>query len=169
MGYRTKIAEQSLEASEALKQQKATASEREKQLAAQTAQKTQRKMQLWETNNKEIVEKFPKYFKPDEDDPEGNKMLESGYALANQAFSDGNGIDPDDLVRLHSWAHNRAAAFGRVALQLKRSQSRITELEKELAEYTKAEPTKDTKRPAGAQKKLTFSQQLDEELAEMDK
>lgn len=95
---------------------------------------------MWGELNNEAAERFPKWFKAEEGDEDGNKLLEEGYRLADAAFSNGNGMPPEQLVRLHASIRNRAAAFTREVYRNNKLSERVSELEKQLAEYQASEP-----------------------------
>jgi hypothetical protein len=90
--------------------------------------------------NDEAATKYPDLFAPLEGDDEGNKILEKGFKDADLAFQGANGLSSDQVVRLHSAVRNRAAGFGRLTYRLKQRDSRIAELEKELAEIRGSAP-----------------------------
>lgn len=96
--------------------------------------------QEWTKLNQEAADRFPKWFKPEDGDEDGNNLLEEGYALADKAFSSGNGKSPEEMVRLHASIRNRAAAFTREVYRNNKLSERVSELEKQLAEYQSSEP-----------------------------
>src|SRR3990167_2014803 len=158
----------------ALTEYRATVNERVKaeQEAGTKAQKEseERKVQ-WLTKfkalNDEAVTKYPDWFAPLEGDEEGNKLLEKVFRDTDAAFN-GNGLTPEQTLRLHSATRNKAAAFGRLVHRVKQRDSRIAELEKELAEIRASTPG-DGKVNAetgegGAPKRLTFEQELEVEM-----
>lgn len=97
----------------------------------------------------EAVEKYPKWFKPEEGDTEGNELLEIGTMLADAAFGgqikDGKTGElrdptPDEIPLLHAQMRNKAAGFDRLAYKFNKAQKRITELEELLGQYEGTEP-----------------------------
>lgn len=85
-------------------------------------------------------------FTPAEGDDEGNAAIERGYKLVDEAWS-ANPEDPKltaeqrkDIVKKHAAIRNRAAAFGRMRIELKRQLAKVAELEKQLAEYADSDP-----------------------------
>ncbi len=73
-------------------------------------------------------------------DEEGNASLEKGYKIVDEAFAI-NPLDPKltseqraAAVKKHAVVRNRAAAFGRLTLQVKSKDARIAELEAKLKE-----------------------------------
>lgn len=117
-------------------------------------------VEMWKKTNDEALkdESISKYFKPLEGDDEGNKRLERGFQLANQALS---GIDPRDprlspeqraeVIKVHTAVRLRAAAFGRTMLQLEKAREENTKLKAELAKYRSAEPGHGEGKPASSQ------------------
>jgi hypothetical protein len=114
--------------------------EREMRLKETESKRDEQIGQLWKQLNGEAAERFPKYFKPEEGDEDGNKMLEAGYALADSAFSKSNGKSPEETVKLHASIRNRAAAFTREVYRNSKLQARVTELESELEQFKNSEP-----------------------------
>jgi len=115
-----------------------------KQHAEQTLQERQKVAKLWKDENAAWTERYPRFFAPKDGDDEGNALLTKGYAMADKAFSSNGNTTPEERVKLHAELRNKAAAFPRLALELKRSRARIKELEMSLAAYEESEP------PAGA-------------------
>lgn len=90
--------------------------------------------------------KHGKYFKPADGDEEGNKRLERGYALVDQAFKE-NPMDPAftpeqraAVIKRHAAIRNRAAAYGRLVHMVEQRDARITELEKKVSDYESSAP-----------------------------
>lgn len=111
---------------------------RDKERQTQTLQQQQKIKTLWEDENKVWQNKFPRWFKPEDGDTEGNALLSKGYEMADAAFS--NTGTPEERVKRHAELRNKAAAFPKVALRLKRARSRIKELEATIASYEESEP-----------------------------
>lgn len=122
-----------------------TAGERFQQEQEQAVEQQRRISKVWEDERKAWPERFPNMFAPKEGDEEGNALLNKGYELVKQAFSP-NGKPPEDMAKIHAEIYHKAAAFPRLALNLKRSRLRVKELEAIVAEYENAEP------PAGTGK-----------------
>lgn len=156
----------------ALTEYRATVNERLKteQEASTKAQKEaeERKVQ-WLTKfkalNEEAVAKYPDWFAPLEGDEEGNKLLEKGFRDTDAAFN-GNGLTPEQTLRLHSATRNKAAAFGRLVHRVKQRDTRISELEKELADIRESTPGAGqvSGEASEAPKRLTFEQELQAEM-----
>lgn len=100
--------------------------------------------EMFESERKRLVEKYPKFFAKDEADPEGNELLDKGLAMANRVFMRTPENAPktaEEAVRLHAMAYNKIANHDRLARKFKVARARISELEKSLAEYEASEPT----------------------------
>jgi hypothetical protein len=114
---------------------------------------------LWDKTNQEVMadERIGRMFKPIDGDEEGNKRLQKGYEMADQAFA----VDPRNpkltpeerakVVQLHVAIRNRAAAFGRVSLHLDQARAKIKSLTDELSKYKSTEPGKGEGKPQGTQ------------------
>lgn len=116
--------------------------EAENAIKAKTEADNRRIQQLaaFKALNEDAALKYPAFFAPVEGDDEGNKILEKGYKDADLAFQGGNGLTPEQLVRLHSAIRNRAAGFGRLAYKLKQNEAKIAELENILKDLRESTP-----------------------------
>lgn len=123
--------------------------QRQQQWQAHTAALRTEITEGWKAANERALkhEKYGKYFAPIEGDEEGNATLQKGFALVDEAFAS-NPLDPRLTVEQRGLAikkqaaiRHRAAAFGRLVKQLQKRDARIAELEKELGEYSKTDPT----------------------------
>ncbi len=141
MSHRRKIRELSDAQNKALTEAQQNAETHEKEKQTQSLQQRQKMATLWQDENKAWAEKFPRWFKPEDGDEEGNKLLAKGFELADAAFSNNGQKAPEEMVKLHAELRNKAAAFPRLALRLKTARTRIKELEASLAEYEKSEPS----------------------------
>lgn len=139
----------------ALEEAKKVAGEREKQLAehwqSQRATIKAEVSKAWQEANAAVQhhEKFGQYFRPIDGDEAGNAALEKGFNVVDEAFAM-NAADPKltaeqraILVKKQVAVRNRAAAFGRLTIQLTKAHSRIKELESKVAELEGGEPTVD--------------------------
>lgn len=144
----------------ALEDAKKSGSEREKQQREQWGSKQQEIQgmvkSVWEKAN-ESAKTNPevgKIFQPDDTDPEGNAKLESGYKFVDEALSL-NPFDPNlnneqraKVVEMQAAVRNRAAAFGKLRIQLQKIDARRAALEAELAQYKQSVPPNGGSRPA---------------------
>lgn len=117
-------------------------------------QKHQKEISDFITSNWQAVnqaafkdEKYGKFFTPVDGDQDGNQRLAKGFELVDRAFTE-NPNDPRltpeqraGVIKRHAAVRNRAAAFGRLNAWLEKAESRVAELEKELAKYKKSTPS----------------------------
>lgn len=161
MAHRRAIRELSQAQTKALEDAKKNASERESKLAAQREIERQQTGKLWEESNKALAEKFPKWFAKVEGDTEGNSLLDRGFSLADLHFIGEKHLSPEqiemlptqfkdkikangkldikDRVALDALLRHKIASHSRLALNLKKANTRIAELEKALSEYETSE------------------------------
>jgi hypothetical protein len=140
MAHRRKIRELSDAQTKALDDAKKNAETHDKEQQTQSLQQRQKIATLWQDENKAWQEKFPRWFKPEDGDEEGNALLAKGYEMADAAFSNNGDKSPEEKVKLHAELRNKAAAFPKLALRLKQAKTRIKELEKSLKEFEQSEP-----------------------------
>lgn len=138
MAHRRKIRDLSDAQTKALDDAKKNSETRSKEQQAQALQQQEKIKKLWADENAAWQEKFPRWFKPEDGDEEGNALLAKGYEMADAAFS--NQGTPEERVKLHAQLRNKAAAFPKLALHLKKARTRIKELETALAAYEDSEP-----------------------------
>jgi len=119
-------------------EQKALKESGEKQ--QQTLEQRKQVKKVWDDENKLWTEKYPRFFKPEDGDEEGNTLLAKGYELADLAFSGNGKTTPENMAKVHAEVRNKVAGFGRLALRLKRARLEIKELKSSLAEYENSEP-----------------------------
>jgi len=162
MAHRRTIRELSLAQNKALEDAQKNSAEREKELTARRQIEHQKALDLWREANETLAKKYPNWFAPADGDTEGNKLLTTGFALADlhfigakdltaeqidalpQRFRDairakGN-LDVQDRVSLDALLRNKIASHSRIAFRLKKATDRIKELEKSLAEYEESAP-----------------------------
>src|SRR5207247_7918703 len=140
MAHRRKVRELSDAQNKALAEAQKNSEAREKELKTQSLQQQHKIATLWQDENKAWKERFPRWFSEDPEDPDGNALLAKGYEMADAAFSRNGDKSPEEMVKLHAELRNKAAAFPKLALHLKRARERIKELEATVAEYEKSEP-----------------------------
>ncbi len=109
---------------------------------------TEQVSNLWKTSNDSASTdpKYGKYFTPVEGDEHGNQRLAKGFELVDRAFSE-NPHDPKltpeqraSVVKRHAAVRNRAAAFGRMVYLNEQLESKVSALEKELAQFKESTP-----------------------------
>jgi hypothetical protein len=131
----------------ALTEHRATAAERAKAESEQTLKsKTEnesrhaQRIAKFAAHVDEAVKKYPQFLAPIEGDDEGNALLTKGFELADRAFKGGVEMTEDETVRLHATIRNRAAAFGRLAYQVRTRDAKIAELQQQLDEIRASAP-----------------------------
>lgn len=124
----------------AINDYKKNSAEYEKQHQTTMAARNLQQRQTWETANKEIAEKFPEYFKPDQNDPTGNELLQKGFQYFDAAVNHNSQLAPEQRTRLLAAMRHKAASFDRVALKLNAANKKISELETALAEFDESTP-----------------------------
>jgi hypothetical protein len=88
-------------------------------------------------------ERLAAYFKAPEDDPKAKELLTKGMQDADRAFGLGENPEEDEDTQIsrHAAIRNRAGGWPMLKYLYDKSKSRVAELEKELADYKKSEPT----------------------------
>lgn len=153
MNYRKEI--------KALYQQQAQAIEQAKKNGVESSQKQTAEQQAqfkqvqeavskqWEDINKAIIENpnTGVYFKPVEGDEQINTRLEKGYKFVDETMAI-NPLDPRlnpeqraDAVRRHASLRHRAAAFGRMRLELESARKSEAALRSKLEQFEKSTPS----------------------------
>lgn len=167
--WRDQVLQKNAVRTQALEEYKKSGAERHRQQSEAASRHREQMGKLWTQYNDEAREKYPQWFKPQDGDDEGNKLLEEGYKLADSAFSGTNGMGPEQTVRLHSAIRNRAAAFGRLVHQNKALARKISDLEKELKAFKGSEPGAGagTKTPGQARKFATLMEESEAGLEEL--
>ena len=134
----------------------------------QTAQAHQK---LWGDYNKQIAERFPKMFAPEEGDTKGNELLAKGFAAADRLFApppDAAFKTPEERIQFHALLRNKIANHDRIALRLKTTQAELAEAKEALAAYEASEPPAGKGGSAKPAAK-SWEQEVDEELKKMDR
>lgn len=140
LAHRRKILELNESRKQAVEDYRKKGSEREAANAEATKKHHETMARSWEKLTKDAVEKYPQYFKPEDGDEDGNRLLEQGFKLADLAFTGIQNLKPDEIVKVHAAVRNKAAGFDRMVLRAKRLADRVSELETELAQFKESEP-----------------------------
>lgn len=85
-------------------------------------------------------ETYGKWFSPDEADPEATELLNSGFSEIEKVTSELDKLPVDQRAAYSAVFRARAAATPRLILEINRRDSKITELETELAKYRGTDP-----------------------------
>lgn len=117
-----------------------------------------------------MTKKYPKWFAPDETDPQGNDILKKGYEYADTVFSpNGAQLTPEQKAGRLAVIRAKAANHDRLAAKNKSFAARIAELEAKLAEFEKSEPTTDGERSPGSSGVYDPFAEDEAELRKMDR
>lgn len=122
--------------------------EREAARLEQTKQEREKLTSLFHTNSQAAIEKFPDWFKPEENDAVGNDLLTKGFEYADSVFTGmvkdeaGNAkrLSPQEKAHRDSVVRNKAAGFDRMAHRVKTLRQKNADLEKKIAELTASDP-----------------------------
>lgn len=150
-------------------QQKSGQWSKERQLKQQ--QERQQYHKLWTDYNKEIDDRFPGMFGPEEGDTEGNALLEKGFAMADRLFAppkDAPPQTPEERIQFHAVLRHKIANHDRLVLRLKRVNAELAEAKTALEAYEKSEPPAGKGGGAKTVAK-SFDEEVDEELRKLDK
>lgn len=138
--HREKVMDLNRSRHNAIEEYRKTGSERAIQESEMTKKQVEARNGLWKQANEALEEKFSKWLKPQDGDDEGNQILETAIKQANAAFADNPNMSQEDRVRLDALVRNRAIAFPRAAYLNSKLESRVQELEAELAQFKSSEP-----------------------------
>lgn len=112
--------------------------------------------------NREAIDKYPEFFKADETDSDGARLLEKGFAMADKAFAGPySGLSKEQKVELDSAIRNKAGAFDFIVHKNRQLKQRIAELEADLAAFKESQPGADSGAPSKALKTLSFEEEID--------
>lgn len=161
-----KVRELSEAQARALRDAKANTGQWIKTRQTQTKAVRDRELKLWDQYNKDIVERFPKMFGPDEADPEGNALLEKGFALADRLFVPTKENAPktiEEKVQLDALLRYKIANHDRLARKYKLAAKELEELKAELAQYERSTPPRGGTASTAAPSK-SFIQETEAEI-----
>ena len=162
------------------------------QQSTEMANHSQTLAKTWQEINKNLEERLPKAFNPDEGDDTDRDAHTKGFALADLLFLGEPGLTPEQVealpatfrdtikakqplteqqrVTLHALARIKVANHDRLMVKFKKAQDRISELEKTISEFEKSEPSSEK---AGSSSEKTSSkdwlQEAEDELRALDK
>lgn len=162
MAHRRKIRELSDAQNKALEDAKTMAADREKMQVVEQQSRQASLTKAWENANSFLKDKFPKAFEVDEADPDDKQAHTRGFALADLLYNGPEKLTPEQVealpqmfkdavaakrplnqsenTKLHALARVKMANEPRLAMRLKKANSKIAELEKSLKAYEKSEP-----------------------------
>lgn len=125
------------------------AGQREEQRVQQEKAEWENNNKIWSSSIESAQQKYPDYFKPRENDPEGNAMFDRGLARAMAAFTGGkmkdeNGnevaLSKEDTIKLHAEIMLKAASYNRTVRDLRAATKQIKELKAKLDGFGKSTP-----------------------------
>lgn len=173
MRHRERILDLAEKQDEALEKAQQKAAERAKLGPVEAKARNERVQKDWTEANSAVVTKWPNMFGKRDDDTEGNALLDKGLALADRLFSptpDNAPKDEADALRLHAVLRQKIANHDRLALWLKKANTRIKELETNLAEYERSNPNGGLGgRPGGGGGTGDYLEDANAELDALDK
>jgi len=147
LAHRKAIHEKEALANEAIKEFQTKGAEREKTMREQQEKQSKEYSSMVDNFRNAAIEKYPKFFKSDPADPEGNKYLESGSHLMERVLKNGAPLkEGETQMTGEQYAiavaavRNKASAFDRVAHLATTRARRIAELEKELEQFKASKP-----------------------------
>lgn len=139
--------------------------------AARREQSVKRNHELWSQFNKEIAQRFPKVFGPDDADPDGNALLQKGFAQADRLFAPDKNAppqSPEERVQFHALLRHKIANHDRLVRRLKLVNAELEEAKKSLKDYEASAPPAGR---AGTARAVTpgFMQEAEAEIEKLDK
>lgn len=158
--HREKIMDLNSARVNAIEQFKKTGSEREQKTAEQMKAIHEKAKTVFKTHVEKGMSDHPQWFKADEADDQGKKMLEQGLLNADSVFTASN-QNPEDRAAMHAAFRNMAGAFPFVALKLHRAESRIKELETELEEFKKSTPSEPSRERGAPSQPMSAEEEIE--------
>lgn len=135
------------QATTAIKEYREKGAEREKQMREQQEKWSKDATSMIDREMQAAIEKYPRFFKPDDADPKGNELLERGKHILDRVLKGGAPLSDGDkqwtneeYSRAVAQVRNGAIAFPRVAHRLSLANKEIKELKAKLAEFETSEP-----------------------------
>lgn len=154
----------------ALEEAKKGATEFQSKQAEQAQKQNGAFTQAYAGANEELTKKYPKWFAPDDTDPDGNEILKKGFDYADTVFSPtGANLTPEQRAGRLAVVRAKAANHDRLAARIKARDNRIAELEKDLAEYEKSGPSTDGAHSPELVKTGNWQDDVEAELRKMDR
>jgi hypothetical protein len=140
--HRERANELNNQASSAIKEYREKGAEREKQMREQQEKWHKDASSMIDREMTAAVEKYPKFFKPDDADPKGNELLETGRETLERVLRGGVPLKDgqaqwthEEYSRAVAQVRNGAIAFPRVAHRLSLANKEIKELKARLADF----------------------------------
>lgn len=177
----------------ALEEAKKRAGELKSRQEAEMHSRTESLTKLWQEADKDLREKFPGAFVPEDGNDEDKQAHTKGFAMADLLFVGPEYLTPEqvealpetfrnavktkkplsdqDRIRLHAIARLEMGNYLRNKSRLKAAQARIEELEASLAAYEKSEPSaeKASSGEGGKETSRDWLETAEDELKVLDK
>lgn len=97
--------------------------------------------QSQEAADRQLIEKYPQWFAPDESDPEATKALQEGEQFVNAILQQSEQMKPEDRGANAAILRRWATSFPRLVHTINVLRGRLEERDKELAAYKKTDPS----------------------------
>lgn len=153
----------------ALDEARKQAGDREKTMAEEAQKRDSTITATYQATNAELVQKYPKWFGPEEGDTEGNALLQKGAEYADSVFGGNGNLAPEQKAKRLAVIRAKAMSYDRLAKRLKAREERIAELENALAEFEKSEPTTTETAEPGQVATKDFMTTVEEEIRALAK
>lgn len=167
-----KIRELSAAQEGAIAEAQKTSGERRKAAAAESLLGQNKRNELWQNSNKELVTKYPKLFSEVPEDAKGNELLTKGRLEAERLFNPTKGNrfeNPEAEIKGHALMWQKIANHDRLVFWLKRTRAELAEAKKSLDEFEKSEPPGGPGGDGNRAPTGDFMQDVGAELAALDK
>lgn len=169
----------------ALEEARKTGVERAKNFKETSAKNLAERIQQFESANKDLATRYPRFFAEKEGDEAGNTMLKRGFALADLRYrpdkvdvsllpasfqtelKTSGRLSPQSIVKLDALIRNKVANHDRLALRLGEVMKQLKEAKKALAEFEASGPPEGGSRRRST-RQPTVAGYLDEANAELD-
>lgn len=138
------------EKSKAMEGEKVNAKTREQENITKRQQQQEAIKAMWTAVDRDVKERSP-HFQDDPADPEGNELLQAGYALVDKAFGaeNRNRLTPKQLVTLDANIRHRAAGFTRLVHKTNRLTEELAAAKAEIEQFRKGGPGPGTRTESG--------------------
>jgi len=135
-----KLNDMKQQAEASIKSHHAEMGAKQKQMEEWQRTEIQKYTTLRDQNRKELVEKYPQFFGPDEADPEASEALTKGFEFVDRAAEKAEDLSVDERAAYSEVIRAKAAWFPKGHLLIKRKDEKIAALEEELSKYRGSDP-----------------------------
>ncbi len=140
--HRSAVKNAAKTALEAIESHKGKAAEFEQQQTAQQKMEQEGRTRMYGEARQAIAEKYPELFGERDGDTAWNENLNKGRSMADLAFGDRKSLTPQQSVILDAQIHARVSAFPGLRAERDSLKTKVTELEKEVADLRGSAPGK---------------------------